>query len=327
LLNQNLNQLEYEIIIIDDGSNDSSYIIASKFSLSHSNINVYKQINKGAGSARNEGLSLAKGDYVYFIDSDDYLATNVLGCILNNAYENELDVLTFLSKKTSSRTSLNSSFSDISKITCTNILSGIDYIAIKGFKNVVWCYIIKREFLLRNDIKFIEGKWMEDAIFTLTSFLKATKVCHLPIDAHRYVITPGSAMTSKEPNHYKKVIFDKVNAIKYFGLTIKQLRNNISVNNEVCLKRLIEKQQIMLFFMMLRILQSNLKISEVKSLIKEMKDIGVYPMTSITGFESDRFYPIFFSRIFNYESVYILTFLIMNPLFRLKYMIFKKHPL
>src|SRR5699024_11228741 len=74
LLNQGLEN--YEIIIIDDGSTDNSAEIIEKYSNSYSNIiNIYQK-NNGQGSARNKGLKIAQGEYIYFMDSDDYLTKN-----------------------------------------------------------------------------------------------------------------------------------------------------------------------------------------------------------------------------------------------------------
>lgn len=78
LLVQEMSANEYEIIIVNDGSTDSGGLIARDYTERHSNIHLFNQKNKGVGTARNKGIELAKGDYIYFIDPDDYIAINVL---------------------------------------------------------------------------------------------------------------------------------------------------------------------------------------------------------------------------------------------------------
>lgn len=225
LLNQGLSTSDYEIIVVNDGSKDKSIEIVKQFQLDNNNIFIYNKDNGGVGSARNYGLNLAKGNYIYFIDPDDYLANNTLKPILDCAETNNLQVLTFLSKGTTA-TNLHDSVTDVSKAFSITKLSGIDYIGINGYKNEIWWYIIKKDFLQEISLRFIEGRWMEDAIFTANLLLKANNVAHLPIDAHRHVRVAGSAMTSKEPSHYLKVIYDNANAAELFKPLIESIKED-----------------------------------------------------------------------------------------------------
>lgn len=81
-LKQNILISEYEIIIVNDGSTDNSLFIAEKTATGHPNIKIISQCNKGLSMARNKGLSLAQGDYIWFVDSDDYIEENCLKQII-----------------------------------------------------------------------------------------------------------------------------------------------------------------------------------------------------------------------------------------------------
>ena len=95
LLAQDLPQNEYEIIVVNDGSTDNSGEIAQQYADKYANITLINQGNQGLSGARNTGIKCAKGDYIQFVDSDDYLEENVLGGLLKQVEKDNLDVLRF----------------------------------------------------------------------------------------------------------------------------------------------------------------------------------------------------------------------------------------
>ena len=76
---------EYEIICIDDGSKDNSLAVLNHYAQTHSNIIVHTKENGGVSSARNKGIELAQGQYIWFVDGDDLIAENALGTLLRYA--------------------------------------------------------------------------------------------------------------------------------------------------------------------------------------------------------------------------------------------------
>lgn len=83
----------YELICIDDGSSDNSYEILKKYEKIIKNCKVIHQKNQGVASARNIGLKNVKGDYIVFIDSDDYIKSNYLERLYNESYSNNADIV------------------------------------------------------------------------------------------------------------------------------------------------------------------------------------------------------------------------------------------
>ena len=75
--------LDYEIILVDDGSPDECPRICDAYAEKHSNIHVIHQENAGLSAARNTGVAKAQGDYIWFVDSDDYVEPNVLGVLMS----------------------------------------------------------------------------------------------------------------------------------------------------------------------------------------------------------------------------------------------------
>lgn len=187
ILNQDIVQKDFEIIIINDGSKDNSLDIAKSLSKNFKNITILDQENKGQSAARNTGVAQSKGKYIWFIDSDDYLANNVLKMLLDVIESNNLDVLRFRIIKTDNLKlnqcrNINSISSEI------RITDGPSHIAENDYHEGPCGYIINRSFLESTKITFIEGKIMEDMIFTAELFLNAKRMALLPLDVYRYVL-------------------------------------------------------------------------------------------------------------------------------------------
>ncbi len=274
LFNQNLNEDEYEVLIIDDGSKDNSIgLVEQHYLPSHENIFVHRQENQGVGAARNNGLELAKGEYIYFIDPDDYLADNVLKTLLDYSTKYKPDVLTFKSQVTV-ETNLNNPSQRLDANFNITKQSGMDFIANLGFKNEVWWYFTKKSFLDSISLRFIQGRWMEDAIFTAKLLVQAKSVVSLSFDVHRHVKVKGSAMTSKEPNHYLKVIADNANA----AVIYEPIINEVAKENKACAKRLKSRQQSFVFFLLVRTLKSTMKREDDFPLLSRMESVGAYTL-------------------------------------------------
>ena len=92
---QDLEESLYEVIVIDDGSIDKSKDIVSEWQRTHTNLVYRYQDNAGQSSARNYGLSIAQGEYVWFVDADDEIEQNCLGKLVDEALSKKLDILFF----------------------------------------------------------------------------------------------------------------------------------------------------------------------------------------------------------------------------------------
>ena len=93
LLNQDIPFTEYEIIVVNDGSTDSSLKILHEYAEKHANIRIVTQENKGLSAARNIGLREATGEYIWHIDSDDWIVENCASRLLELCKRDDLDML------------------------------------------------------------------------------------------------------------------------------------------------------------------------------------------------------------------------------------------
>ncbi len=281
LLGQNLDPSDYEIIIVNDESKDSTLKVATNYAAKHPNMIVIDKKNAGVGAARNTGYDLAKGKYLYFLDPDDYLAKNALTTLLDLIEGNDLHILTFKSMPV-----VHKRFPDSSNIEFgpkkLEVKDGISYISHIKYHNEIWWYIINREFMVSTGIRFIEGKWMEDAILTAELFVKAKRMAHVDYDVHRYRILPTSAMRNKAPEHYNKVIFDNANAAHVFHDLIQTIPAEHE-NARGCIKRLKTRQQSFVFFLMVRLMKSDIWVDKIPEMLSDFEKIDAYPLKKFLG--------------------------------------------
>ena len=162
---QDISPSDYEVILINDGSLDDSLKIAEKLALKYENVSVYSQANQGLSAARNAGMRIAKGDYYMFIDSDDWIEENCLGRIVSLLTDDidELviggDNVTDIDYKFISSRCL---YPDYHLQTLTGIETWEKGIA---RKSAAVFTIYRRQFLLDNDLYFLEGIYHEDNEF------------------------------------------------------------------------------------------------------------------------------------------------------------------
>ncbi len=197
---QNLDGIE--VICINDGSTDGSKLILKNYKEKFPSLIVIEQKNGGLAKARNIGFKIATGEYIYFLDSDDYLFQGTIQIILEFAISNKLDVGLFNAvndnKKQYYTTNQNIS----------GILTGIQFFEyfykINEFfpPSVQWLYIYRKDFLDSNNIHFPEGNLQEDEPYTIKAFYFAQRAATLNISLvfHR-VFRLGSITQSAHIQH------------------------------------------------------------------------------------------------------------------------------
>ncbi|MGG7161199.1 glycosyltransferase [Clostridium baratii] len=211
IVNQKTNIL-FEIILINDGSTDNSREKIKKYSNTN-NVTIIDQENLGLSAARNTGLKIAKGKYIIFIDSDDFIEEDFIDKLYKYANENMLDVV-FSGYKIFTSKDDKKIYKCIYK---NNILLKRDkaiknLIRKKTFRAEVWDDIYRREFLIENNLFFTENIINEDEDFTLRVLLNAENIGYLNYNGYMYRQREGSI--TKQKNYYK-IIESRIKIINY----------------------------------------------------------------------------------------------------------------
>jgi glycosyltransferase involved in cell wall biosynthesis len=179
---------ELQIICVNDGSQDNSRSIVEEFSKYDERIEIIDKENGGLSSARNVGISRAKGKYLMFLDSDDYLDLDSIRYLYTVAEQDDTDIIDFdavaffETKEDEEKNSNYKSFYE-RKYNSNEVCLGEEYfsecIQNNDFKPSVCLHFMKTSFIKDNGITFYEGILHEDNLFTLQSLLMATRVKYI----------------------------------------------------------------------------------------------------------------------------------------------------
>lgn len=195
----NIKNIKLEIILVNDGSKDNSFKIMEKFKEIYPEKTVLiNKENGGLSSARNAGMKAAVGEYISFIDSDDFIDVDEFEKFFKEGQKDKLDVMVGNMRYYTPEKTGDSLFrSDVVKN--SGIANGIDFFwnlfqKTKCFREEVVDDIYKREFLVKNNIWFNENIVHEDSEFTPLVYLKAEKVKYIDRAFYFYRQRTGSIM-------------------------------------------------------------------------------------------------------------------------------------
>lgn len=290
LLDQDVPKEDYEIICVNDGSTDGSLAILRQYEATYANIRVIDKENGGVATARNAGLDAAQGEFIWFIDSDDFIRPDILAALRNRITETNADrvkIGTYIFQNAispSERAALeknelkvNSHFYDSSSVTC----------------------LLRRSFLHEHGCRFrypglTHG---EDSIFMFEVVANTPCCTELDIPVYFYRNRPGSATTSASEEGQKR----KLKSFFLAAQIMKKHYDNGTGNPRDCANLLMSY----IWYVMDGC--AKLPGKEQKDMVRQMKELGMYPFRRPTACTHMRSYQTTRTDIVGkiYDKVYI----------------------
>lgn len=217
LLNQDIVKDDYEIILVDDGSTDSCGSICDDFANREENIKVIHQSNQGLSAARNAGLFASSGEYIQFVDSDDFIQANVLKLLLAVIKKGNLDILRFNYENVDEYDKIiypNKNpklFADYSSI----ITNGKDFLINHlGFACYACQFIVRRDLMVQ--YPFTLGIHFEDTEWAARILPSAHRVSSTDQIVYFYRIRRDSITKSSRIDKIRKNIEDQIRLVELF---------------------------------------------------------------------------------------------------------------
>ena len=187
LENQDIPKEEYEILAYNDESKDNTLAILNRLAKTYPNVKVESHKNKGLSGTRNRGIREAKGEFLWFVDSDDWITENCLSDILSSVGQ-ETDIMAFIGFIPEGGRTENSQCYKKSVVDKEGLFK-------TGFADAAQFYIFQREFLIENECLFKEGIKHEDTLFTPITLEKASKISFYLTPVYHFLQRPGSITT------------------------------------------------------------------------------------------------------------------------------------
>ncbi|MCD7751789.1 MAG: glycosyltransferase [Lachnospiraceae bacterium] len=204
---------DFELILVNDGSSDSSAEICDSFAKDDSRVRVIHKENTGVSDTRNQGIAAARGTYVQFIDSDDWIAPDAVGLFVRTMEENDCDmVITDFYRVNGERVSQKGAIDTDGLMDRAAFAQYMMQKPSDFYYGVLWNKLFKRSILVEHEMKMDTSiSWCEDFIFNLEYILYVNKIYALKVPIYYYVKTKGSlvsqGMSMKKTIQMKRMVF------------------------------------------------------------------------------------------------------------------------
>ena len=228
--------------------------------------------------------------YIFFLDSDDYIAKDTLGTLVRLVLAHNLDFLGFSSKNVSDSSQTEAAV-PARDVQMDEIRDGIAFIGTYNYKAEVWWYLLKRSFYDACGVRFYDKKFVQDSYLTPTLISKSKRAAFIPLDVHRYRQSKNSITRKKSREHLLQHFDDLSFSVKQ----LYELRHGLIANgvtNQDALRRLHVKQQRYVLIVIVRFFKSPLESSLLREMLARFEGLEAYPMDkfmSISDYRSSVF--------------------------------------
>ena len=272
LLDQDIDRDDYEIILVNDGSTDGSGTLCDKMAGQNQNIRVIHKENGGLSSARNAGIRAATGNFIQFVDSDDYLCHNVLGSLKRQIIKQDLDILRYNYQNVNEAgevfepNKVSKPFVDYSDQVC----DGPTFLTERlGYACYACQFMIRTSLLQKSDGLFKEGIWFEDIDWTPRILLQAQRVASTSAIVYNYLFRTGSITRTPGREKQKKKMEDRISIID----TLQKL--STKANNPAWFQGMVSQIAVSI------LTDAGLEFyPERRQFIRTLRQKGVFPLSA-----------------------------------------------
>lgn len=273
IYNQNWGEHCYEVIFVNDGSplpvSNSTKDILSKFK-KHI---IIDQDNGGLSAARNAGMRIANGNYVFFVDPDDYWFDNKIGDLLPHLLKNDYDIIKFQSVHIFDSKDI---ILPESRLVTAEYSLGCEYMSNYNIIKGAWTYCYRIEFIKDNNILMPEGIIHEDEWFLTLTFFKAKRCLFTQIPLYAYIRRDGSIMSIKTEQQWNRSFNDILHVIK---LTLSLTADNKLSTLQT--EAINNRMSYLLYAFIYNLISSCLGESQKQHYLSLLQSINLYPLPKI----------------------------------------------
>lgn len=224
---------DFEVIVVNDGCTDKSMNIAKKYK-----VKIIDNQRVGVSEARNIGAKQASGEYLLFLDSDDYWDKELLEKI-NKSLDNKPDLVRFQVRTVTDKNEIieykEEEFKGLNGIDAFNKIVNFHFI------ESIWCYAIKREFYEKEKFKFKKDMIHEDFGLTPLIIIKASKVNSISYIGYNYYRRSGSIMNTPEYSWTKRKVKDFYEHYKYLRKEIEKVKGDTTIFKSYIANSMLKK--------------------------------------------------------------------------------------
>ncbi len=274
IIAQGLPEGGYEVIVVDDGSTDGGRELVEALAAEHPQVRLLSQTNAGVSAARNKALDAARGRFVQFVDSDDYLAEDMMQSLLQRAIDESLDVLVFNYNCVDADGNDRPHDRD-DNYPSTAAMTGVDYLEHHSMTPYVWRFLVRRDYLNQGNWRFDTSLIVcEDGALIARFLLNAPRVAHDGSAPYNYASRGDSAMHNPDPEHLKQRIFSQVDAAVSIDEVIKQYEARTGLKAPASVAGV---RNVYLYFSLTKAMTCGL----VEEVVARMRRSGLYPFPCV----------------------------------------------
>lgn len=298
----------YELILVNDGSTDSSSNIINQYAEKYKCIHIINQINSGVSVARNKGMDLATGDYIMFIDADDWVSNNIVEQYLSTIKKTKSDCLIGEWNEVKYNCNVNKRNKALKYISNESTEETkkrtIDHYFKSREGGAPWAKLFCRDIIKKNSLKFVENLPLgEDYLFVLNYIIFCKKIVLVEQPMYFYRMDELGAATKNRKNYFDIQLFiesEKTNIMKKANLNILDFEESLVNTYMKC----CNNSYINIFKSKLK-----LKVEEIRKIVNNEYSIKIvklsYKYKLIAKYRIIRF----LMKNKFYISIYVLAFI------------------